>query len=177
MNNGLTPITIVGNLGGDPELRFTPSGAAVASFSVAVTPRRLNRETGAWEDGAATWWRVNAWRALAENCAESLTKGARVIVVGTVAAREWTDQKTSEKKTTFEIQADEIGPGLTFATATVTRSTKRDQAPPPEDPRGSGGAVHRSRPAEAAATPADPWANGGTGSGSWGGGYSDEPPF
>lgn len=130
-----TQITVVGNLGNDPELRFTPSGAAVASFSVAVTPRRLNRDTGKWEDGAATWWRVNAWRHLAENVAESLSKGAAVVVVGTVAAREWVNEKTGEKGTAWEILADTVAADLRYATAKVTRAARRtDAVPPPEDP-------------------------------------------
>jgi len=170
-----TPITIIGNLGNDPELRFTPSGAAVASFSVAVAEQRFNRETSKYEDSGTTWYRVNVWRSLAEGVAESLTKGMRVIVTGTIAGREWTDQKTNEKRVSWEIQATSAGPDLTWATAKVTRNTKNggDQAPPPEDPRGTGSAVHRTRPAAQTGAPADdPWASHGNG-----GGYTDEPPF
>lgn len=161
MING-TQITVVGNLGGDPELRFTPSGAAVTSFSVAVTPRRLNRDTGKWEDMPATWWRVNAWRALAENVAESLTKGMSVVVVGTVSAREWTNEKTGEKGTAWEILADTVAADLRYATAKVTKATRRgDQVPPPEDPWQQPAGVGAGAPAASA------------------GGYreGDEPPF
>lgn len=177
-----TPITIVGNLGSDPELRFTPAGVPVASFSVAVAERRLDQATGKWDDAGTTWWRVSCWRTLAEGAAESLTKGARVIVVGTVRSRDWTDTKTGEAKTSFEIQATSVGPDLTWATAKVTRSAKAPNGgPAPEDPRGTGAAVHRTRPATPAGTE-DPWATNPQRqqpSGGWlaNGAYSDEPPF
>lgn len=170
MING-TQITIVGNVGQDPELRFTPSGAAVVTFSVAVTPRRLDRETGKWVDGAATWWRINAWRGLAENIAETLTKGQRVIVVGSVSARDWENKQNGEKGTSWEVLADAVGPDLTWATAKVTRAARKgDQVPPPDDPWAS------SAPAGAASSTRQGQAQGQS-SGSWGGGYSDEPPF
>jgi single-strand DNA-binding protein len=135
MING-TQITVVGNVGGDPELRFTPSGAAVATFSVAHTPRRFDKTANKWIDGTATWYRINAWRALGENIAETVTRGQRVIVVGTIAARDWVNEKTGEKGTSWEVTADAVGPDLTWATAKVTRA-KRDGTPMPEDPWGS----------------------------------------
>lgn len=163
MING-TQITIVGNVGQDPELRFTPSGAAVCTFSVAVTPRRFDKTTNKWVDGAATWYRVNAWRALGENAAETLTRGQRVIVVGSLAARDWTNEKSGEKGTSWEITADAIGPDLTWATAKVTRA-KRDGAPMPEDPWGPGSGNGNG----------SGWGSG-DGSG-WGNGSDAEKPF
>jgi single-strand DNA-binding protein len=170
-----TPITIVGNLGGDPDLRFTPSGAPVASFSVAVAESKLNRETGKFEDDGTTWYRVSAWRNLAENIAESLTSGMRVIVMGSIRSREWTDKESGEKRVGWEIQATNVGPDLTWATAKVVKSQKANGgAPAPEDPRGTGTAVHRTRPA--APAQGDDWSKQEPAQG-WGGGYSDEPPF
>jgi len=161
MING-TQVTIVGNVGQDPELRFTPAGVAVATFSVAVTPRRFDKATNKWVDGPATWYRTNAWRALGENAAETLTRGQRVIVVGSLAARDWTNEKTGEKGTSWEITADAIGPDLTWATAKVTRA-KRDGAPMPEDPWGPGNGNGSG------------W-GAGDGSG-WGNGSDAEKPF
>ena len=132
-----TQISIVGNVGDDPELRFTPAGIAVCTFSVAVTPRKLDTSSNKWIDGEATWWRVNAWRELSEHIAASVTKGQRVIVIGNVASRKWTNDKTGESGTSWEITVEACGPDLTWATAKVTRS-KRDGAPMPEDPWGSG---------------------------------------
>lgn len=168
-----TQITIVGNIGEDPELRFTPSGAAVATFSVAVTPRRFDRNTNEWKDGDATWYRVNVWRHLAENVAETLAKGMRVIVVGSLAARPWENKDKGTSGTSWEITADAIGPDLTWATAKVAKSAKRGDrdVPPPEDPWASSSSS--SAPAGSASSGTRP--NGGAGS--WGGGYSDEPPF
>jgi single-strand DNA-binding protein len=134
-----TQVTIVGNVGQDPELRFTPAGAAVVSLSVAVTPRRLDRESGKWIDGPATWYRVNAWRGLAENVAETIVKGMRVIVVGSIAARDWKNEKTGETGTAWEVLADAVGPDLTWATAKVHRASRKgDNVPPPEDPWATG---------------------------------------
>jgi single-strand DNA-binding protein len=162
-----TRITVVGNLGEDPELRFTPSGAAVATFSVAVTPRRLDKTKGEWIDGDATWYRINCWRSLAENVAESLTKGSRVIVVGTLAARSWKNETKGTEGVSWEITAEAIGPDLQWQTAKPVKSSKsrpdRD-VPPPDDPW-SGSAPAAGSAAQSAAA------------GSWGGGYSDEPPF
>ncbi|MBV7282378.1 MULTISPECIES: single-stranded DNA-binding protein [unclassified Corynebacterium] len=120
MAQGDTPITIVGNLVADPELRFTPSGAAVANFRVASTPRRYNSQTGQWEDGEALFLQCNVWRQAAENVAESLTKGMRVIVNGRLRQRTF-DTREGERRTVFEVEVDEVGPSLKYATASVNR--------------------------------------------------------
>jgi len=112
-------ITIVGNLTDDPELRYTPNGAAVVNFSVAVTPR-IRDEGGAWKDGETSFFRVNAWRTLAENAAESLTRGARVLVVGRLRQRSW-ETPEGERRSVVEIEADELGPSLKWATAKVEK--------------------------------------------------------
>jgi len=112
-------VTIVGNLTDDPELRYTPNGAAVAKFRVAVN-RRYKDQSGEWKDGDTSYFTVNAWRTLAENVAESLTRGANVIVVGRLQQRSWETQD-GEKRTVIEIEADEIGPSLRWATAKVER--------------------------------------------------------
>ena len=112
-------IIIVGNLTDDPELRYTPNGAAVAKFRVAVN-RRFKDEAGNWKDGETSYFTVNAWRTLAENVAESLTRGTRVVVAGRLQMRSWENQE-GEKRTVVEIEADEIGPSLRWATAKVER--------------------------------------------------------
>src|SRR3972149_4479356 len=112
-------ITIVGNLTDDPELRYTPNGAAVVNFSVAVTPR-IRDEGGAWKDGDTSFFRVNAGRPLAENAAESLTRGARVLVVGRLRQRSW-ETPEGERRSVVEIEADELGPSLKWATAKVEK--------------------------------------------------------
>lgn len=156
-----TTITIVGNLTDDPELRFTPNGTAVASFSVAVNPRRYDATAGAWKDGEPAFHRVAAWRHLAEHIVESLHKGDRVIVAGTLAQRHWEDEKTGEKRSAWQLTADVVGPDLTYAIALVTkaqRTVRGDVAP--DDPWASASPV---RPPGAAAG---------------GGGFpDDEPPF
>jgi len=159
---GETVITLVGNLTADPELRFTPTGAAVANFTVASTPRTFDRQTQEWKDGEAMYINCAAWRNLAENVAESLTKGSRVIVTGRLRSRSY-EGREGERRTVFEIEVDEIGPSLRYATAKVTRTTS------------SGGswqnnAAQPSQPDWQATSPTpenDPWANA----------QSDEPPF
>ena len=121
MSQGDTPITIVGNMVADPELRFIPNGAAVTTIRVASTPRTYNRETQQWEDGEALFLTCNIWRQAAENVAESLTKGARVVVVGKLKQRSY-QTKEGENRTVFEVDADEIAPSLRYATAQVTRN-------------------------------------------------------
>jgi single-strand DNA-binding protein len=116
-----TVITVVGNLVDTPELRFTPSGAGVANFTVASTPRTLDRASGEWRDGEALFLRCSAWRDMAEHIAESLTKGARVIVQGRLKQRSY-ETKEGEKRTVYELEVDEIGPSLRWAQAKVTRS-------------------------------------------------------
>ena len=145
---GETVITVVGNITDDPELRFTPSGAAVANFTVASTPRTLNKQTNEWEDGEAMFLRCSIWRQAAENVAESLQKGTRVIVNGRMRARSWEDRE-GNKRTSFEVDVDEIGPSLKFATAKVVRAGRSGA------PGGGGG-----------------YSGGGAAAGGSGGGYS-----
>ena len=131
---GETVITVVGNLTADPELRFTASGAAVANFTVASTPRTFNRTNGEWEDGQPLFLRCGLWRQPAENVAESLTKGARVIVTGRLRQRSF-ETKEGEKRTVVEVEVDEIGPSLRYATATVSRASRSvGQTQPTEEP-------------------------------------------
>ncbi len=180
---GETVITVVGNLTDDPELRFTPSGAAVANFTVASTPRTLNKQTNEWEDGEAMFLRCSVWRQAAENVAESLQKGARVIVQGRMRARTW-ETREGEKRTSFEIDVDEIGPSLRWATAKVAKAGRSSGG-------GGYGASGGGQPAggDPWATPAAPQGGGGApapapqggggGQDPWGapGVSSDEPPF
>ena len=116
-------ITIVGNLTADPELRFTPSGAAVASFTVASTPRSFDRQAGEWRDGETLFMRCTVWRQAAENVAESLTRGARVIVQGRLKQRSF-ETKEGEKRTVVELDVDDIGPSLRYATASVNKASR-----------------------------------------------------
>lgn len=120
---GDTPITVIGNVVADPELRFTPSGAAVANFRIASTPRVYNKDTGQYEDGEALFLTCNVWRQAAENVAESLSKGMRVIVNGRLKQRSY-QTKEGEQRTVFEIEVDEVGPSLKFASATVNRKAR-----------------------------------------------------
>jgi len=170
MAAGDTVITLVGNLVDDPELRFTPSGAAVAKFRVASTPRYLDKQTNEWKDGESLFLTCNVWRQAAENAAESLQRGMRVIVQGRLKQRSY-ETREGEKRTVYEIEVDEVGPSLKNATAKVTKAA-----------RGGGGGGFgggSSGPVD------DPWATPAAGSSSapadsWGGGSStstDEPPF
>ncbi len=154
---GETPITVVGNLTADPELRFTPSGAAVANFTVASTPRTFDRQTNEWKDGEALFLNCSVWRQAAENAAESLVRGSRVIVSGRLKARSY-ETREGEKRTVFEIDVDEVGPSLRYATAKVTKAS-----------RGGGGGGGQSGGGYGGGD--DPWSGGGSG-GSSGGGYS-----
>src|SRR4029079_13132941 len=120
---GDTIITVIGNLTADPELRFTPSGAAVANFTVASTPRMFDRQTNEWKDGEALFLRCNVWRQAAENVAESLTRGARVVVTGRLKQRSF-ETKEGEKRTVIELEVDEIGPSLRYATAKVNKVSR-----------------------------------------------------
>jgi single-strand DNA-binding protein len=119
---GETIITVVGNLTADPELRFTPSGAPVANFTVASTPRTFDRQSGEWKDGDAMFLNCAVWRQAAENVAESLSKGMRVIVQGRLRSRSY-ETREGEKRTVFEVEVEEIGPSLRYATAKVTRTS------------------------------------------------------
>ena len=181
---GETVITVVGNLTDDPELRFTPSGAAVANFTVASTPRTLNKQTNEWEDGEAMFLRCSVWRQAAENVAESLQKGARVIVQGRMRARSWEDRE-GNKRTSFEIDVDEIGPALRYATAKVSRNPSGGGGGQGGGQRSSGGGSPRDSAGPAGGVGDDPWASGGS-SGTnrpqpsadpWATPQTDEPPF
>ncbi len=119
---GETIITLVGNLTADPELRFTPSGAAVANFTVASTPRTFDRQTSEWKDGDAMFLNCSVWRQAAENVAESLTKGMRVVVQGRLKSRSY-ETREGERRTVFEVEVDEVGPSLRYASAKVSRNS------------------------------------------------------
>lgn len=127
MAQGETPITIVGNLVADPELRYTPNGAAVANFRVATTPRRYDAQSGQYVDGDALFMSCNVWKQHAENVANSLTKGMRVIVTGVLKQRRF-ENKQGQQQTVFEVQAEEVGPSLKFATAQVTKASRNNPA-------------------------------------------------
>jgi single-strand DNA-binding protein len=189
---GETVVTLVGNLVDDPELRFTPSGAAVANFRIASTPRTYDRQTGEWKDGESLFHSCSVWRQAAENVAESLQRGMRVIVQGRLKSRSY-DDREGNKRTVFEIDVDEVGPSLRSATAKVTRAMRSGpggagggggfggggggnqgggfgggqggapQNDPWATPQGQGGGGQ-------AAPQNDPWA-------SQGGGSMEEPPF
>ncbi|TAM67994.1 single-stranded DNA-binding protein [Mycobacterium sp.] len=173
---GDTTITVVGNLTADPELRFTPSGAAVANFTVASTPRIYDRQSGEWKDGEALFLRCNIWREAAENVAESLTRGSRVIVTGRLKQRSF-ETREGEKRTVFEVEVDEIGPSLRYATAKVNKASRSGGGGGGGGGfGGGGGGGSRQQAAPATSAPADdPWGSAPA-SGSFGGG-DDEPPF
>jgi single-strand DNA-binding protein len=167
MAAGDTTITMIGNLVDDPELRFTPSGAAVAKFRVASTPRYLDKATNEWKDGESLFLQCQIWRQAAENVAESLTKGMRVILSGRLKQRSY-ETKEGEKRTVFEVEVDEVGPSLRNATAKVTRTQRAGGS------SGFGGA-----PAAADSFNDDPWAaaSPSPAGGGWATTTSDEPPF
>ncbi|OBF86196.1 single-stranded DNA-binding protein [Mycobacterium sp. 852002-51163_SCH5372311] len=173
---GDTTITVVGNLTADPELRFTPSGAAVANFTVASTPRIYDRQSGEWKDGEALFLRCNIWREAAENVAESLTRGSRVIVTGRLKQRSF-ETREGEKRTVVEVEVDEIGPSLRYATAKVNKASRSGGGGGGfGGGGGGGGGGSRQAPAQPSSAPADdPWGSAPA-SGSFGGG-DDEPPF
>ncbi len=196
---GETVITVIGNLTADPELRFTPAGAAVANFTVASTPRTFDRQSNEWKDGEALFLRCSVWREAAENAAESLVKGSRVIVSGRLRQRSY-ETKEGERRTVVELDVDEIGPSLRYATAKVTKTSRSgggggwggggnsgggggggwgNQGGGQGGQGGQGGGGQAD----------DPWATGpsnqpaggfgGGGGGNYGGGsgYNDDPPF
>lgn len=170
---GDTIITIVGNLTDDPELRFTPSGAAVANFTVASTPRIFDRENNQWKDGDALFMRCSIWRQAAENCAESLTRGARVVVQGRLKQRSF-ETREGEKRTVVECDVDEIGPSLRYATAKVTKTSRGGGGG-----QNSGGGFGASGTGGGGGFGNDPWSSapaGGSGGGG-GGTYTEDPPF
>lgn len=124
-------VTIVGNLTADPDLKFTPSGAAVANFTVASTPRTFNKDTKEWEDGESLFMRCSIWRQPAENVAESLRIGHRVVVTGRLKQRSY-ETTSGEKRTVIELEADEVAPSLRYATAEVTKKPSTQKARPAE---------------------------------------------
>lgn len=147
---GDTTITIVGNLTADPELRFTPSGAAVANFTVASTPRQFDRQSNEWKDGETLFMRCSIWRDAAENVAESMHRGTRVIVTGRLKSRSY-ETKEGEKRTVIELEVDEVGPSLRYASAKVTKAE-----------RGSGGGGGLGGGGGGGFQQSDPWATGGS---------------
>jgi single-strand DNA-binding protein len=192
---GETVVTLVGNLVDDPELRFTPSGAAVANFRIASTPRTYDRQTGEWKDGESLFLSCSVWRQAAENVAESLQRGMRVIVQGRLKSRSY-DDREGNKRTVFEIDVDEVGPSLRSATAKVTRAMR--SGPGGEGGGGGGfgggggnqGGGYGGGGQGGGAPQNDPWATpqqqGGGGQSApqndpWasqgGGGSMEEPPF
>jgi single-strand DNA-binding protein len=198
---GETPITVVGNLTGDPELRFTPSGAAVANFTVASTPRTFDKQTNEWKDGEALFLNCSVWRQAAENVAESLVKGSRVIVSGRLKARSY-ETREGEKRTVFEIDVDEVGPSLKYATAKVNKTSRSGGGQGGAYGQQAGGfGAQQGGPQQGGAQQGgqqadDPWATPGVSGGQqggWGGqqpapapqgdpwssqgGSTDEPPF
>jgi single-strand DNA-binding protein len=181
---GDTVITVIGNITGDPELRFTPSGAAVANFTVASTPRQFDRQSNEWKDGETLFMRCSVWRDAAENVAESLQRGTRVIVTGRLKSRSY-ETKEGEKRTVIEMEVDEVGPSLRYATAKVNKTQ-----------RGGGGGFGGQGGGYGGGQQEDPWATGPSGGqqggsqqgspqqsgpqqgGGWGQAPSyDEPPF
>jgi single-strand DNA-binding protein len=179
MAAGDVTITVIGNLTDDPELRFTPSGAAVANFRVASTPRLLDRQTNEWKDGEPLFLSCNVWRQAAENVAESLRRGARVIVSGRLRQRSY-ETREGEKRTVMELEVDEIGPSLKYATAKVQKM-QRSSGGGYGSGGGSGGAGQASGSAGAGSFD-DPWASATpaasstTNSGN-SGNFDEEPPF
>ena len=168
---GETTITVIGNLTDDPELRFTPSGAAVAKFRIASTPRTLDRASGEWKDGEALFLACSVWRQAAENVAESLQRGSRVIVSGRLRQRSY-ETKEGEKRTVIELEVDEIGPSLRYATAKVQRMSRSSG--------GGGGGFGASGGGSGGGGYAndDPWATSAPAPAPAGGGnFDDEPPF
>ncbi len=181
---GDTVITVIGNLTGDPELRFTPSGAAVANFTVASTPRQFDRQSNEWKDGETLFMRCSVWRDAAENVAESLQRGTRVIVSGRLKSRSY-ETKEGEKRTVIEMEVDEVGPSLRYATAKVNKTQRSGGGGFGGGQQGSSGGGFGG-----GAQQDDPWATGGSApqggqqqggqqqGGGWGQAPSyDEPPF
>jgi single-strand DNA-binding protein len=192
---GETVITVVGNLVDDPELRFTPSGAAVANFRIASTPRTFDKASNEWKDGDALFLSCSVWRQAAENVAESLQRGMRVVVQGRLKARTY-ETREGEKRTVFEIEVEEVGPSLKYATAKVSRTTRSGGngggggfGGAPAGGAGAGGGAPESDPWATPAAPAQGGGQGGWGSAPsapsggqadpWGapGVGGDEPPF
>jgi single-strand DNA-binding protein len=186
MAAGDTPITVVGNLVADPELRFTSAGQPVATFRVASTPRIMDRQTNEWKDGDSLFLTCNVWRQAAENVAESLQRGMRVIVTGRLKQRNY-ETKEGEKRTVFEVEVDDVGPSLRNASAKVNRASRGGgeggfggggNRPASGGASGGGGSYSGGQGSSGGASSRneDPWASDAGGAAA-GGGYSDEPPF
>jgi len=198
---GETVITLIGNLTNDPELRFTPSGAAVANFTVASTPRTFDRQSNEWKDGETLFMRCAIWREAAENVAESLTRGTRVVLTGRLQSRTF-DTKEGEKRTVIEMQVDEVGPSLRYATAKVNKTSRGGSgggggfgggggggfsgggSSGGGNSAGGGGGWGGGSGGSAPQQQDDPWATGPSGGGNasgggggWGGASNDDPPF
>ncbi|MEV6342040.1 single-stranded DNA-binding protein [Actinoplanes sp. NPDC051851] len=183
---GETTITVIGNLTDDPELRFTPSGAAVAKFRIASTPRTLDRQSGEWKDGEPLFLACNIWRDAAEHVAESLQRGARVIVQGRLRQRSY-ETREGEKRTVYELEVDEIGPSLRYATAKVQKANRSGGGGGGFGASGGGGNRQPSNGGGGGRGNSDfddPWATAApasnSGNRSGGGGnssFDDEPPF
>ena len=179
---GETQITLVGNLTADPELRFTPSGAAVANFTVASTPRTFDRQTSEWKDGDAMFINCSVWRQYAENVAESLQKGTRVIVSGRLKSRSY-ETREGEKRTVFEVDVDEVGPALRYSTAKLTRTTAGGPG------GGGGGGQWQGNQSQGGSSTSsgggaqDPWSSNAPAGGNrgaadpWAQSNAEEPPF
>ena len=175
MAAGDTQITITGNLVDDPELRFTPAGQPVAKFRIASTPRYLDKSTNEWKDGDSLFLTCNVWRQAAENVAESLTRGMRVIVSGRLRQRSY-ETKEGEKRTVYEVEVDDVGPSLRNASAKVNKMTRNGAQGPggPGSPGSSGSSSGRpsgSQGSSGGGADTDPWASDSAEA------YSDEPPF
>jgi single-strand DNA-binding protein len=164
MAAGDTQITVVGNLVDDPELRFTPAGQPVARFRVASTPRFRDNASGEWKDGDSLFLTCNVWRQAAENVAESLQRGMRVIVSGRLRQRSY-ETKEGEKRTVYEVEVDDVGPSLRNASAKVNRANRSSGG------QGGGSGYSGQGSSGGSRAEADPWASDSNG------GYSDEPPF
>lgn len=170
---GETPITLIGNLTANPELRFTPNGAAVANFTVASTPRIFDRQAGEWRDGDTMFLDCQVWRQYAENVTESLEKGMRVIVSGRLKSRSY-ENREGQRRTVFEVDVDEVGPALRYATAKVTRTSSGGGGGSWQGNNQGGGRPQESQ---------DPWASSGSfggnrgGNDPWGQAQPEEPPF
>ena len=178
---GDTVITVVGNLTADPELRFTPSGAAVANFTVASTPRTFDKNSNEWKDGEALFLRCSVWRQAAENVAESLHKGSAVIVQGRLKQRSY--EKEGEKRTVYELDVEEVGPSLKWATAKVTKASRGGGGGGGFGGGGGGGggggqSYGGGSSGQSSSSNDDPWASSApSGGAAASGGWSDEPPF
>jgi single-strand DNA-binding protein len=168
---GETTITVVGNLTNDPELRFTPSGSAVANFTIASTPKTFDRNSNEWKDGETLFLRAAAWKEAAENVAESLTKGMRVIVSGRLKSRSY-ETKEGEKRTVMELEVDEIGPSLRFANAKVNRTQRSGNSG-----GGFGGGKSGGFGGAQQSQQSDPWATPATANAGGWGNDPTAPPF